>query len=445
MTKFYADILLNDLSLLETKSDDLYAVIEGLTISNKKRLLVKNPLDWDVPADMRRACIKKAFGVIKSWHSNYEKWEIKKHKKLAQGKKFTDKPPLPPSNYSNMHPVFYAGMYKDFDGKSILLKLWTGTSWAWIKQPVNLRGQSLPDGWEWGSPTLVFKDKLHLHFPIIKQIPSPGLIKEQAQNPDGITICSVDLNLDGTIAVASILSSDGTGNVKELATLFVNGNDAIQDRRKRELGKIATAYSKTNKGFGVTKESDCSGRFKKIKDRDNYEAHRISKRLIQFAHKYGATVIVFECLTNLKPSKEKYSRRSNQKRAYWLKSKIVKRTKYKALQMYGILTSLVSPKNTSKECAYCQSNVSRIGGIISDRWSEILNSSIKEDDGKVFYKIGAPNYLCSSDIKHKGNADLNGSRNVGLKFFRRHFENPKIMTKSPVVGYFRRENDPLVV
>ncbi|WP_166482114.1 IS200/IS605 family accessory protein TnpB-related protein [Scytonema sp. UIC 10036] len=446
VTNFYADILLADLSLLETRSDDLYVVLEGLTIRNKNRAEVQFPMLDDVPSDMRRACIKKAFGVVKSWYSNYKKWEIKKEKKLALGKKFTDRPPVPPRDYSQMHPVLYSGMYKDFDGTSIVLKLWTGTSWAWIKQPINLSGQSLPNGWNWGSPTLVLKDKLHLHFPIIKQIPSPGKIKEQAQNPDGITICSVDLNLDGTVAVASILSSDGTGNVEELATLFVNGNDAIQHRRKRELGRIAKAYSRTNKGFGSTKEGDCSQRFKKIKNRDNYESHRISKRLVQFAHKHGATVIVFECLTNLKPSKAKYSRRSNQKRAYWLKSKIVSRTKYKAFQMYGILTSLVSPKNTSRECAYCQSKVSRHQLQLTNSSAFLLNQVILQVNlGEVIYLNGAPHYLCLKNANHQGNADLNASRNVGLKFLRRYLKNPKIMTKSPVNGAFHKGTIPLVV
>ncbi|WP_081402940.1 IS200/IS605 family accessory protein TnpB-related protein [Scytonema hofmannii] len=172
-----------------------------------------------------------------------------------------------------------------------------------------------------------------------------------------------------------------------------------------------------------------------MSNRDNYESHRISKRLVQFAHKHGATVIVFECLTNLKPDKTKYSRRSNQKRAYWLKSKIVKRTRYKAFQMYGILTSLVSPKNTSRECGYCQAKVSRIEMTVSNTRAEILNLSIvRTRSGQVFYINGTPNYLCSSNIKHQGNADLNASRNVGLKFLRRYFENPKIMTKSLVNG-----------
>ena len=89
-----------------------------------------------------------------------------------------------------------------------------------------------------------------------------------------------------------------------------------------------------------------------LKNRERYEGERVSRRIIDFAHKYGANVIVFEHLTNLKPSRAKYSRRSNQKRAYWLKSKVYKRTKEKALNDYAILTVRVSPKNTSRVWAY---------------------------------------------------------------------------------------------
>ena len=323
-------------------------------------------------------------------------------------------------------------MYKEFDGKSIVLKLWTGNRWVFMKQPINLEGFQLPTGYEWGSPTLVLKDRLHLHVPIIKQVKTNGKLAEQAKNSNGLTTCNVDLNLDGDIAVATILHSDVTGSVTEIATLFVNGNDTIQHRRKRELGKIAVASSKTNKGFGVDKTCDNIKRFEKIKNRDNYESHRISRRLVDFAQKHGATVIVFECLNNLRPDKAKFSRRSNQKRAYWLKSKIIKRTKYKAFQMYSIITALVSPKNTSKHCALCNdgreenSLVSRIEAQFSTDVARLFQITMNKTLEKVDYSTGAPNYICSETIKHKGNADLNAARNIGLRFFARYYQKPRL-------------------
>ncbi|KYC38753.1 hypothetical protein WA1_36925 [Scytonema hofmannii PCC 7110] len=114
--------------------------------------------------------------------------------------------------------------------------------------------------------------------------------------------------------------------------------------------------------------------------------------------------------------------------------------------MYGMLTSLVNPKNTSRECALCQSKVSRLGQQVTNEDARRLNiGMIRSPNSDVIYVNGAPHYLCLENSDHKGNADLNASRNIGLKFLRRYFENPKIMTKSPVSVTSFRENDPLVV
>jgi putative transposase len=67
---------------------------------------------------------------------------------------------------------------------------------------------------------------------------------------------------------------------------------------------------------------------------------------------------VFEHLANLKPQKGKYSRRSNTKRAYWMKGHIFGSAKYKAWQ-HQIITCRVNPRNTSRECARCGALVIR--------------------------------------------------------------------------------------
>ncbi len=455
-TEFFVKVFLDNLDLLNTKSDDLFHVIEHLTVISNHRPTPQIPLHINMPCDLRRACIKKAFGMVKSWHSSYIKWQLRKEKheaiqakklELAKSKgksynpkKFNDSPPVPIQDFSCLNPTFYSGMYKDFDGNSIVLKLWTGKAWVYMKQPIYLEGRELPTGYEWGSPTLVLIDKLHLHVPVIKQVKSNGKLVDQAANPDGLTICSVDLNLDGDIAVATILHSDVTGSVTETATLFVKGNDAIQHRRKRELGLIAVAKSKTNRGFGDTTKGDNANRFRKVRNRNDYEAHRISRRLADFAHKHGATVIVFEALKNLQPSKDKYSRRSNQKRAYWLKSKIVQRTKYKAFQSYGIITSLVSPKNTSRHCALCNgrreenSFIIRLQSQFERRKAEIFRriqlDKVLNSAEKLYYAIGAPNYICLHDVSHKGNSDLNSARNIGLRFFARYYQKPRLKAET---------------
>jgi putative transposase len=198
--------------------------------------------------------------------------------------------------------------------------------------------------------------------------------------------------LDSNYAVCTILSGDGTqGKVK-----FIHGNRALHHRRKRLLGKIAVKRSQYN---GILEEDDNKLLWKKIHDIEDYEAHRVSRRIVEFALENDAAVIVFENLKNLKPAKGKYSRRSNIKRAYWLKGKIQKFTRYKAKE-HSIIISIVNPRNTSRNCFYCDEQVSR--------YKDVPNG----------YTVGAPLFQCPNG--HKGNADVNASWNIGKKFFNKH-------------------------
>jgi len=210
-----------------------------------------------------------------------------------------------------------------------------------------------------------------------------------------IKICTVDLNIDDRLAVCGIFKSDGT----QIATRFIRGGDNLNGRRKRLLGMIATKRSLTgslNEG-----EQDNKDLWAIINNINDYEAHRVSRRIVEFALEHGANIIVFEHLGRFKPEKGKYSRRANSKRAYWLRGKIYYYTRYKAWE-YGIITSRVSPKNTSRKCAVCGSEVARHG----------------EKDKPEGYRPGAPLFTCQCG--KKGNADLNAARNIAKKFFARY-------------------------
>ena len=228
----------------------------------------------------------------------------------------------------------------------------------------------------------------------------------------GLGIQTLRVGLDLPVILSSLTNSiRASGD-----NVFIPSTPAVFKPRVFDV-----ASSRTNKGFGVDKKGDNAKRFEKIKNRDNYESHRMSKRLADFAHKHGATVIVFECLINLcprgnakgeRPDRAKFSRRSNQKRAYWLSSKIIKRTKYKAFQLYGIITALVSPKDTSRHCALCNNGleenslVSRIEAQFSIDVARLFQITMNKSLEKVDYSTGAPNYICSETIEHRGNAQL---------------------------------------
>lgn len=169
-----------------------------------------------------------------------------------------------------------------------------------------------------------------------------------------------------------------------------------------------------NKGFAST-------RFEKISRRERNEGFRIASVIIEFAHRHGCKVIVFEHLGNLKPKRGKYSRRSNQKRAYWLKGKIVDNVRRIAYQRYAILTARVNPKNTSRLCA--------IDGTPVFRGEHYLPTLLEYCQP---YRCGGK---CFATVTgYRGNSGLNAARNIGLKFLARRFEQPTLALQRKVLS-----------
>jgi putative transposase len=106
----------------------------------------------DIPAMFRRAAIHAALGSARSFYSHLVRWRRRKEKAEAKGKKFHERPPVPPRTW-NRSATLYAGQWKERKASSIILKLWTGTCWSWLK--VRITGRELPDGLEMGSPQLI--------------------------------------------------------------------------------------------------------------------------------------------------------------------------------------------------------------------------------------------------------------------------------------------------
>jgi len=82
------------------------------------------------------------------------------------------------------------------------------------------------------------------------------------------------------------------------------------------LGRIARNRSKT--GIIAADQQDNAALWAKIRALDEDAAHRVSRRIVDFARAHGATILTFEHLGHFKPQKGMYSRRGNEKRSYWL-------------------------------------------------------------------------------------------------------------------------------
>jgi transposase len=288
-------------------------------------------------------------------------------------------------------------MWKERTGSSILLKVWTGTCWSWVK--VRTLSRALPAGFEVENPALVRTGRQWwLHTPIEKTFASPPKIAEQLTTAQ-TRICAVDLNLDEHLAVCTVQTVGGT----ILATRFIG--------RGREIAGTRRAPVRTHCTEPITdwhprreRTGQCRLAARKICTADSQVAHLVSARVVQFAAEQGAAILVFEHLGNLKPEKGTCSRRGNTKRACWMKGRIFTYAKYQAWTQ-GIITSRVNPRNTSRECHRCHAQV------------------IRYHAGQAVegYTPGAPLVLCP-EYQMRGHADRNASLVIGRRLIERNAE-----------------------
>ncbi len=386
--------------VLGLSNQEALTALEQLTHATRDNPAPIMPLSevaTNIPALFRRAAIHAALGSARSFYTLLEKWRKRKEKAQASGKPWKGRPPVPPRTWQKS-VTLYTDQWKERTSSTILLKLWTGRSWVWVK--CRYTGRELPEGWESSSPQLVRHGKQWwVHTRVEKHFEKPGTVKTQLGCP-GVTICAVDLNLDHHLAVCSILEANGT----PVASCFIGQGDNVNGRRKTLLGRIARNRRWT--GVLAEGEQDNSALWAKIHGLDEQVAHLVSRRIVDFAIAHGATVLVFEHLGSLTPEKGRYSRRANQKRAYWMKGRIFRFAPYKAWEA-GLVTCRVNPKGTSRQCAVCHHEVARY----------------KAGQPEKGYTPGAPLVLClNTACGHRDHADLNASVVIGQRLFARYQE-----------------------
>jgi transposase len=353
------------------------------------------------PSPLKRAAIRQAIGAYESWYSNYRRW-------LARPKKMKHhKPPVQPRNF-NFNPQYDSGMWKEDDGKSIVLKVLVNGAWKWVKH--QYQSPEITPEWVKGSPKIqVQNNSLWLVFPLEKYVPATGGIKKVMSKPKFRT-CGIDMDLDRHIAICTVLETNDIGETTEVARLFINQLSHVV-RRKRNLGQIAIKMRKTcivSKGFA-------KHQWGKISAREVEFSRAVSRQIVEFAKHWQAEIISFEHLGNLRPKKGKFSRRSNQKRAYWLKSKVYEQVKRIAFQDYAILVTRVSPKATSRLNPY---------GLQVWRGNQFPSSILQF----LEYQSGA-NFVATPD-GYKAHSGINAARNIALKAIKRNLPEATLNLKS---------------
>src|SRR5215469_7733027 len=167
---FYFDVIQAHERVLELNSKEALTALEKLTHATERNPHPVMPLSAiceDIPAMFRRAAIHAALGSARSFYAHLKKWRARKVKAEVKGKKFTERPPVPPRTW-NKSVTLYAGMWKSRTKRSLLIKVWTGRCWSWLK--CHLTGRALPEERALGSPSLVrHGDRWWLHTPMEKQ------------------------------------------------------------------------------------------------------------------------------------------------------------------------------------------------------------------------------------------------------------------------------------
>ena len=177
------------------------------------------------------------------------------------------------------------------------------------------------------------------------------------------------------------------------------------------------------KKTGIIGEGFCSLLWCKLSNRENEAGKSFARQIVEFAFLWQCSIISFEHLKSLKPCRGKYSRRSNQKRAYWLKSKVFHEVSRVAFQDYGILTNRVNPRNTSLLDPW-GNNLARLDNYSGSTAQTLIKSGELEN----IYQPGA-NFVVNIDSNYSTHSGLNAARNIGLKAILRHRTNAVLVLR----------------
>src|SRR5215813_287494 len=197
VASFYFDVIQAHVKILDLGNMDALRALEQLTHAtetNPNPVMPLSDIGEDIPAMFRRAAINAALGSSRSFCAHLASWRRRKEKAEAKGKKFKERPPVPPRTW-NKSTTLYAGMWKERVGSSVTIKVWTGSCWSWIR--VRITGREIPEGFALCSPQLVHRGgRWYLHTPVEKKIKNPVKIEKQIKTNEQTRICAVDLNIN---------------------------------------------------------------------------------------------------------------------------------------------------------------------------------------------------------------------------------------------------------
>ncbi|CAK7072374.1 MAG: hypothetical protein EUB_03800 [Eubacterium sp.] len=456
---FYYELLEKQPEALELSNQNLLRHLELQTIKQRDGTQPETPLPFErIPLYFRRAAINAAISMYRSYTSKLRDWEtsmengkLKIENERPESQSDSDsnqigqadlrhndplstvnsqlksaKNPVGnhalvvpqsgsskqkgrPSRPKNLHMsmLYYKGMYKDFADGSILLKLYTGKAWAWVKH--RYTGRPFPENAELMSPTIVIrKKKVMLHIPVKEVVEDSRTAKERVKQNEKFV--AVALTGSDSLAVCTTIQADG----RATAPYFIKGGKALAHRRKQLIGytKRNTAGNKAprlitqpvgNDALGVPQEHRPNKKYyDKITRVTDHYAHEVSRKIVDYAAHQGAKIIVMPAYGNTFAKGTLPYLKTNV--MDFIGRRIIRYTSYKAWQA-GIVVTFNSVGNAKKECSHC-------GSVIYKYNTEYQPPS------QNFY--GGKNFRCKEG--HKGSTALNTARNIGKSFYGTFYE-----------------------
>ena len=394
---FYYKLLEKQPEALSLSNQNLLRHLELQTIKQRDGTSPETPLPFEkIPLYFRRAAINAAISMYRSYMGKLKAWQ---EGPIKSGK------PSPPKCL-HMSMLYYKGMYKDFDEKSILLKLYTGKAWAWVKH--RYTGRPFPENTELMSPTIVIKKKkVMLHIPVKESVEDSRTAKERVQQNEKFV--AVALTGSDSLAVCTTIEADG----RATAPYFIKGGKELAHRRKLLLGYIKRGIAGNdsprlmtqpvgNAALSVPQEHRPNKKYyDKITRLTDHYAHEVSRKIVDYALKQGAKLIV---LPELKESFDQAKKPYLGKSPYdFIGRRIARYVQYKSWQQ-GLVAMTSKPYYVSTRCYHCDA-------LIAKHNTEYQNPSAN------FY--GGKNFICKEG--HRGSTALNSARNLGKGFYERFY------------------------
>lgn len=321
----------NAQALKNAGSLEVMRALEKMTIVGRDKKPVSNPLPWEkVPLYFRRAAINAGIAAARSF--------LTREEQQTRTEKFTES------------VTFYKGMYRDFNGNEISLKLWDGNRWQWVR--CRLRGNTVPENGQMMSPALLIRDdRTELHIPWKAQVFDGRNAKERMAA--GEKICSAVFTNKDALLVCCIMNRFGG---KE-GCLFLKGGAEYAHRCQLVLDRI----EKSRKSGGGGDNPRANRKYwEKLKNLNDYYSHQFSRQVIDYCWQQGARVLV---LPKFEENHQIHIMKQTGKFSpIHLSISVRKKLKYKAWQA-GIVVLEPSQHNISSVCSACGGKVRNHGSL----------------------------------------------------------------------------------